>query len=501
MRFINFHVYLSFLCVGVLFTVVYAMPFQPDPSSTPHPQVARANAEPPLLATLTFVESHSGAAISGAPPTGFVLSSSRDARQHAIIKTPGVFTRLQKAVESLVPPQDKNRVVLAFKNRFQASSHKKDVFKVFLLGIGECLNGCWFDVDKNGNVVENSMQTDPPSEKVHTCGNLQENLASSKLSFQVPNLRTRKLVICPNWTPHYLGVKFQGWASLRGEQLIFQSFREFHPHETVLDLLWTCFDKLSVENIQIKGIPVYHPSHPLSPNKRTELLVRSLPISHLLVKEQNKTKREKREKRGKREKRENRKEKREKRKNQYLQSCLDCVYLTLRLSLTQPPIESTATGTITFLGPHSGVPLLPHESPKISTAYEEGHIPSDVYKRVRKAVQEVVPEWDAERGGVLAFSNSFEGSVGTVGGMSSGGSRNGAGARGRVVQYGVIEEWEGGARFTCSSQLISSLPSNLLLPTIQNWGKKEKTQVNHAQKSGVLHSRLVTTAGVEPAIS
>ncbi|KAJ4487010.1 hypothetical protein C8J55DRAFT_319816 [Lentinula edodes] len=112
---------------------------------------------------------------------------------------------------------------------------------------------------------------------------------------------------------------------------------------------------------------------------------------------------------------------------------------TRAVSLTQPPIESTATGTITFLGTHSGVPLLPHESPKISTAYEEGHIPSDVYTRVRKAVQEVVPEWDAERGGVLAFSNSFEGNMGTVGGMSSGGSRNGSGARGRVVQYGVIE--------------------------------------------------------------
>ncbi|KAJ3873381.1 hypothetical protein F5051DRAFT_432234 [Lentinula edodes] len=165
-------------------------------------------------------------------------------------------------------------------------------------------------------------------------------------------------------------------------------------------------------------------------------------------------------------------------------------------STTDP---STGTGTITFLGTHSGVPLLPHESPKISTAYEKGDIPRDVYTRVRQAVREVVPGWDAEersgsgRGGkgVLAFSNSFEETAGGAG----------AGARGRVVQYGVIEEWEGGAGFTCSSQLISSLPSNLLLPTIQKWGKKEKTQVNHAQKSGVVHSRLVTTAGVEPAIS
>ncbi|KAJ3929923.1 MAG: hypothetical protein NXY57DRAFT_361372 [Lentinula lateritia] len=115
---------------------------------------------------------------------------------------------------------------------------------------------------------------------------------------------------------------------------------------------------------------------------------------------------------------------------------------TRAVSLTpsQPPTDpntGTGTGTITFLGTHSGVPLLPHESPKISTAYEDGHIPSDVYKRVRKAVREVVPGWG---GGVLAFSNSFEGNGGGVGEMSGGGGgRNGAGARGRVVQYGVIE--------------------------------------------------------------
>ncbi|KAJ4487009.1 hypothetical protein C8J55DRAFT_319780 [Lentinula edodes] len=155
MRLINFHVYLSFLCVGVVFTVVYAMPFQPD--STPHFQVARANTKPQLIATLTFVGTHDGTSIFGAPPTGFVLSSTEDAKQHKIIETPKVFDRLQKAVESLVPPQDQNRVVLAFKNRFQASSDEQDVFKVFLLGIGECLNGCWFDVDKDG-VVENSME-------------------------------------------------------------------------------------------------------------------------------------------------------------------------------------------------------------------------------------------------------------------------------------------------------------------------------------------------------
>ncbi|GAW08991.1 hypothetical protein LENED_011108 [Lentinula edodes] len=101
-------------------------------------------------------------------------------------------------------------------------------------------------------------------------------------------------------------------------------------------------------------------------------------------------------------------------------------------STTDP---STGTGTITFLGTHSGVPLLPHESPKISTAYEKGDIPRDVYTRVCKAVREVVPGWDAEERsgsggkGVLAFSNSFEENVGGAG----------AGARGRVVQYGVIE--------------------------------------------------------------
>lgn len=52
-------------------------------------------------------------------------------------------------------------------------------------------------------------------------------------------------------------------------------------------------------------------------------------------------------------------------------------------------------------------------------------------------MREVVPGWG---GGVLAFSNSFEGNGGGVGEMSGGGGgRNGAGARGRVVQYGVIE--------------------------------------------------------------
>lgn len=52
-------------------------------------------------------------------------------------------------------------------------------------------------------------------------------------------------------------------------------------------------------------------------------------------------------------------------------------------------------------------------------------------------MREVVPGWDAEERsgsgsggkGVLAFSNSFEENVGGAG----------AGARGRVVQYGVIE--------------------------------------------------------------
>ncbi|KAJ3859473.1 hypothetical protein EV359DRAFT_68127 [Lentinula novae-zelandiae] len=121
---------------------------------------------------------------------------------------------------------------------------------------------------------------------------------------------------------------------------------------------------------------------------------------------------------------------------------------TRAVSLTpsQPPTDpntGTGTGTITFLGTHSGVPLLPHESPKISTAYEDGHIPSDVYKRVRKAVREVVPGWGGGGGGVLAFSNSFQGSEGA----------GGAGARGRVVQYGVIEEWEGGAGFSYRPQL------------------------------------------------
>ncbi|KAH7871898.1 uncharacterized protein C8R40DRAFT_1118954 [Lentinula edodes] len=156
MRFINFHVYLV-LCVGVVFTVVYAMPYQPD--STPHFQVARANTKPQLIATLTFVGTHDGTSISGAPATGFVLSSSKDAKQYGIIKTSNVYKRLRKAVKSLVPTEDKERdLVLAFKNRYKASGPEDDVFRVFLLGIGQCLNGCWFSVDKSGKIVADSME-------------------------------------------------------------------------------------------------------------------------------------------------------------------------------------------------------------------------------------------------------------------------------------------------------------------------------------------------------
>ncbi|KAJ3918506.1 hypothetical protein F5877DRAFT_67340 [Lentinula edodes] len=160
----HFPVYLV-LCVGVVFTVVYAMPFQPDSSSAPHPQLPRANSEPQLLGTLTFVDTHYGTAISGAPATGFVLSSSKDAKQYGIIKTSNVYKRLRKAVKSLVPPEDKERdLVLAFKNRYKASGPEDDVFRVFLLGIGQCLNGCWFSVDKSGKIVAHSMEYPSDSE-------------------------------------------------------------------------------------------------------------------------------------------------------------------------------------------------------------------------------------------------------------------------------------------------------------------------------------------------
>ncbi|KAJ3929924.1 MAG: hypothetical protein NXY57DRAFT_1014517 [Lentinula lateritia] len=161
MRFINFHVYYLVLCVGVVFTVGYAMPFQPDSSSTPHPKFARANTNPQLLATLTFVETHSGAAISGAPSTGFVLST-KDAQHYNLVPLK-IHKRLRKAVKSLVPSQDKDwDLVLAFKNRFKASRDKNDAFKVFLLGIGECLDGCWFDVDQSGKIVAGSMEVSTP---------------------------------------------------------------------------------------------------------------------------------------------------------------------------------------------------------------------------------------------------------------------------------------------------------------------------------------------------
>ncbi|KAJ3806866.1 hypothetical protein F5876DRAFT_80274 [Lentinula aff. lateritia] len=301
MHLINFRVYYLVLCVGVVFTVGYAMPFQPDSSSTPHLQVAQ----------------HYGAAISYAPPTGLVLSSSIDANEHGIIETPKVFDRLRKAVESLVPSQDRNQVVLAFKNCFKASAREDDVFKVALFGIGKCLNGCWFKVDKKGKIVAGSMEK-----------------AIMRLEFNTLFL----IVVCLASTAYTL------------------------PFETS--------------------------TAPTPPIPRAVSLTPSQPPTD--------------------------------------------------------PTTGTATGTITFLGTHSGVPLLPHETPKISTAYEQGHIPRDVYTRVRNAVREVVPGWGGDGGGgggggVLAFSNLFEGNEGVLGG--------GAGARGRVVQYGVIEEWEGGAGF------------------------------------------------------
>ncbi|KAJ3848201.1 hypothetical protein EV368DRAFT_86878 [Lentinula lateritia] len=313
MHLINFRVYYLVLCVGVVFTVGYAMPFQPDSSSTPHLQVARVNTEPQLLATLNFVEEHYGAAISYAPPTGLVLSSSTDANEHGIIETPKVFDRLRKAVESLVPSQDRNQVVLAFKNCFKASAREDDVFKVALFGIGECLNGCWFKVDESGKIVAGSMEK-----------------AIMRLEFN-----TLFLIVV-------------GLAST------------------------------------VYSLPLETSTAPAPPIPRAVSLTPSQPPTD--------------------------------------------------------PTTGTATGTITFLGTHSGVPLLPHETPKISTAYEQGDIPRDVYTRVRNAVREVVPGWGGDGGGgggVLAFSNSFSESE----------NAGGAGARGRVVQYGVIEGWEGGAGF------------------------------------------------------
>ncbi|KAJ3995677.1 hypothetical protein F5050DRAFT_1808477 [Lentinula boryana] len=106
-----------FILVLGLVSAGFGMPFHT--STAPyHFELARANSQPDLVATVAFVGKCDGKPLRNSPPTGEIFYSGEESQRIAGIPH-SVFTRTHIAVQSIVPPDQKSRTLaIGFKHEF-----------------------------------------------------------------------------------------------------------------------------------------------------------------------------------------------------------------------------------------------------------------------------------------------------------------------------------------------------------------------------------------------
>ncbi|GAW00308.1 hypothetical protein F5879DRAFT_401272 [Lentinula edodes] len=153
MHFPNFRVFIFLVaCAVSASTVVYAMPVQAGSQSTPHFQVARA---PPavVFATVKFLWPNNGPMIEPACEQGCLVQGAKDAAQRRIIPR-ALYPQVESALKVLIPSNLNVDVPVGYINSLQLpkGASKKSTFAMGVYGIGHCVTGCTFTVDKNGKI-------------------------------------------------------------------------------------------------------------------------------------------------------------------------------------------------------------------------------------------------------------------------------------------------------------------------------------------------------------